>query len=345
MRNKEAASWDLGQIHMGRSGQGVGTVQMSCRCTGGSMGEGVVLAGKEVRRELFGSLGLWHLWLAVANIALALFNKSIEEKIEAGFTNDDDHDLRIKFLQEVDKLDTFESFALFQKARAKWDIDGDENPKFFHGLITQKRRAQMIHNIMKEEEVKNAVWDYGSSKVPGPDGFSFAFVKKYWDDMKVDILEFVNIFLDTGFLPHVSNSSFFTFIPKSLFIIIPDSVLVNSSLTLEFSIKRGLRQGVPLLSFLFILVMEGFHNALSIAVSSSLIRGIKFGSPEIAISHLFYADDMIITAEWIDNDLDNIIRVLRVFYIASGLKINIQKSNVYGIGVSDVDVSFIACNS
>nr|GEX18288.1 hypothetical protein [Tanacetum cinerariifolium] len=57
MRNKGAASWDLGQMHMGRSRQGVGTVQMSCRCTGSSMGEGIVLAGKEVKGELFGSLG------------------------------------------------------------------------------------------------------------------------------------------------------------------------------------------------------------------------------------------------------------------------------------------------
>nr|GEW33268.1 hypothetical protein [Tanacetum cinerariifolium] len=33
-----------------------------------------------------------------------------------------------------------------------------------------------------------------------------------------------------------------------------------------------------------------------------------------------------------------------VFYLASGLKINIQKSNIYGIGVSDVDVSSMANN-
>ncbi|GJU24161.1 RNA-directed DNA polymerase, eukaryota, reverse transcriptase zinc-binding domain protein [Tanacetum coccineum] len=151
------------------------------------------------------------------------FDESIEEKIEVGSANDDDCDSRIKLLQEVDRLDTFESFDLFEKARAKWDIDGDENSKFFHGLIKQKRRAQMIHGIMKEgvwisdpylikeeflnfykekfkeydsnvdfpslsncfglcaldrdsletrvslEEVKNAIWDYGSSKAPGPD--------------------------------------------------------------------------------------------------------------------------------------------------------------------------------
>ncbi|GJZ94119.1 reverse transcriptase zinc-binding domain-containing protein [Tanacetum coccineum] len=122
-------------------------------------------------------------------------------------------------------------------------------------------------------------------------------------------------------------------------------ILVNGSPTLEFSIKRGPRQRDPLSPFLFILVMEGLHNALSIAVSSGLIRGAKFGSPEVTISHLLYVNDVIITTEWNTNDLDSIIRVLQVFYLASGLKINIQKSNVYGIGVSDVDVSSISNNS
>ncbi|GJV44754.1 RNA-directed DNA polymerase, eukaryota, reverse transcriptase zinc-binding domain protein [Tanacetum coccineum] len=112
---------------------------------------------------------------------------SIVEKIEAVSTNDDDRDSRINFLQEVDILDTFESFDLFQKARVKWDI---------------------------EDEVKNVVWDCGSSKASGPDGFSFAFVKKYYDYIKVDIMKYVNIFLDTGSLPHGSNSSFFTLISK-----------------------------------------------------------------------------------------------------------------------------------
>ncbi|GJX53578.1 RNA-directed DNA polymerase, eukaryota, reverse transcriptase zinc-binding domain protein [Tanacetum coccineum] len=172
--------------------------------------------------------------------------KSIEEKIEAGSANDDDRDSRIKLLQEVDILDTFESFDLFQKARVKWDIEGDKNSKFFHGRIKQKRRAQMIHGIMKEG-------DCGSSKAPSPDGFSFAFVKKYWDDIKVDILEYVNIFLDT----------------------------------------------------------DGLQNALSTAVSSGLIRGIKFSSPELTISHLFYVDEVIITTECNANDLDNIIHVLQ----------------------------------
>nr|GEX44635.1 hypothetical protein [Tanacetum cinerariifolium] len=42
--------------------------------------------------------------------------KSIEERIKAGYDDDDNRDSRIKLLQEVERLDTFESFDLFQKA-------------------------------------------------------------------------------------------------------------------------------------------------------------------------------------------------------------------------------------
>nr|GEU95640.1 hypothetical protein [Tanacetum cinerariifolium] len=76
--------------------------------------------------------------------------KSIDLKIEAGFRNDNDRDSRIKLLQAVDRLDTFESFDLFRKAHVKWDIEGEENFKKYDGLIKKKKRAQMIHGIMKE---------------------------------------------------------------------------------------------------------------------------------------------------------------------------------------------------
>ncbi|GKC54293.1 RNA-directed DNA polymerase, eukaryota, reverse transcriptase zinc-binding domain protein [Tanacetum coccineum] len=89
------------------------------------------------------------------------------------------------------------------------------------------------------------------------------------------------------------------------------SILVNGSPTSEFSIKRGLRQGDPLSPFLFILVMEGLHCALSTAVSSNLIHGINLGSPDLTLSHLFYGDDVIINTEWnpvSDDEVSNMAR-------------------------------------
>ncbi|GJX33088.1 putative RNA-directed DNA polymerase, eukaryota, reverse transcriptase zinc-binding domain protein [Tanacetum coccineum] len=229
------------------------------------------------------------------------------------------------------------------------------------------------------DEIKTPIWDCGSNKAPAPDGFSFSFIKKYWDIIKTDIFEFVNSFFVSGSMPQGANSSFLTLIPKtrnpisikdfcpiSLIVIhykiiskglanqlskVIDkiirgclqysraSILINGSPTSELSIKRGLRQKDPLSPFLFNLVMEGLHGSMSNAVNSDLIRGIKLGSSDITLSHLFYADDVVITFEWNSRDLDNIIRILHVFHLASGLKINIYISNIYGIGVSNDEVS------
>ncbi|GJV67471.1 putative RNA-directed DNA polymerase, eukaryota, reverse transcriptase zinc-binding domain protein [Tanacetum coccineum] len=273
------------------------------------------------------------------------------------------------------------------------------------------------HDILEKdvtlEEIKSVVWDCGNDKAPGPDGFTFGFVKRYSELLKNDIMEFVTRFLETKKMPMGSNSSFITLIPKvsnpihvndyrpislinihykiiakvlanrlakvmdkivsqeqSAFIsgrqildgplILSEmidwykkrkkkmlifkvdfekafdsvswkyldymlhnlgfgftwrswikaclessrtSILVNGSPTSEFSVKRDLRQGDPFSPFLFIIVMEGLHMALSEASHSDLIHGIKI-----------------------------------VFYLTSGLKINIHKSNVYGVGVSDNEV-------
>nr|GFB61367.1 putative RNA-directed DNA polymerase, eukaryota, reverse transcriptase zinc-binding domain protein [Tanacetum cinerariifolium] len=120
------------------------------------------------------------------------------------------------------------------------------------------------------------------------------------------------------------------------------SILINGSPTSEFSIKRGLQQVDPLSLLLFILVMEGLHGVMSNTINSGLIRDIKLGSSDITLSHLFYADDVVITFEWNSGDLDNVIWVLHVFHLASGLKINIHKSNIYDIGVSNEEVSSMA---
>nr|GEX54083.1 reverse transcriptase domain, reverse transcriptase zinc-binding domain protein [Tanacetum cinerariifolium] len=121
------------------------------------------------------------------------------------------------------------------------------------------------------------------------------------------------------------------------------SILINGSPTSEFSLKRGLRQGDHLSPFLFIIVIEGLHLALNDGIASNMVHGVRIGS-NIYISHIFYADDVIILSDWNQNDMENITRILNIFYIAFGLKINFHKSNVFGVGVSNSEVvSMAAC--
>nr|GEY66376.1 hypothetical protein [Tanacetum cinerariifolium] len=86
------------------------------------------------------------------------------------------------------------------------------------------------------------------------------------------------------------------------------SVLVNGSPTAEFELFRGLRQGDPLSQFLFILATKGLHALTCKAGELGLFTGATFGRDNMSISHLM-------------------------------LKINVHKSNVLGVCVSDEEVS------
>ncbi|GJZ24493.1 RNA-directed DNA polymerase, eukaryota, reverse transcriptase zinc-binding domain protein [Tanacetum coccineum] len=112
----------------------------------------------------------------------------------------------------------------------------------------------------------------------------------------------------------------------------------TGSPTSKFSLKRCLRQGDPLSPFLFIIVMEGLYMALNDGLAANMFHGVKVGSSDMHLSHLFYADDVIILLEWNLNSMKNVIRILNIFYIVFGLKINIHKSNVYGVGVLSDEV-------
>nr|GEU31507.1 putative RNA-directed DNA polymerase, eukaryota, reverse transcriptase zinc-binding domain protein [Tanacetum cinerariifolium] len=119
------------------------------------------------------------------------------------------------------------------------------------------------------------------------------------------------------------------------------SILVNGSPINEFQFHRGLKQGDPLALLLFILVMESLHLSFSRVVEAGVFKGIRLNS-SIPVSYLFYAVDTLILGEWSSDNLRGIINVLNCFYLASGLQINIQKSQLLGVGVYISDVRLAA---
>lgn len=112
------------------------------------------------------------------------------------------------------------------------------------------------------------------------------------------------------------------------------SVLINGTPTKEFRMTKGVRQGDPISSFLFIIAMEGLNVAMNSTVEKGVFQGIKIPGPSPIISHLFYADDALFLGEWSRSNLKNLSRILRCFHVSSGLKGNFHKSKVVGIGAS-----------
>nr|GEU62495.1 RNA-directed DNA polymerase, eukaryota [Tanacetum cinerariifolium] len=83
-------------------------------------------------------------------------------------------------------------------------------------------------------------------------------------------------------------------------------------------------------------LLQYFFYKLQLSVCKSmndrLFNGIRLHG-SLSLSHLFYADDALFIREWSDDNLRGIIQILKCFHLASGLHINLNKSQVLGVGV------------
>ncbi|GKB79051.1 RNA-directed DNA polymerase, eukaryota [Tanacetum coccineum] len=295
-----------------------------------------------------------------------------------------------------------------QKAKIRWSIEGDENSKYFHGIMNKKRSQLAIHGTLANEEwisephivkneffthfkkqfspiqapsicfdftfptrlssdqvqdlerpvtydeVKRAVWDCGTNKSPGPDGFSFEFYRKYWTIIDDDV--FHRYFFVNEHFPRGCNSSFIALIPK-----IQDAKFVK-----DF-------RPISLIGSVYKIIAKFFANRLCL-VLPYLISDVQ--SASVANRQIldgpFILNELISWYEtlkafgfglkwhnWISSCLNNAMGSVLVngsptlefqFYkgLKQGLKINLHKSKLMGIGVSSNVVaaaaSLIGCS-
>jgi hypothetical protein len=118
------------------------------------------------------------------------------------------------------------------------------------------------------------------------------------------------------------------------------SVLVNGEPAGFFSSSRGIRQGDPLSPLLFVVIMEALSRMLMESEARGLLAGFSVGpvhNSGLSISHLLFADDTLIFCDADVEQLRNLRCLFLCFEAASGLKINLSKSEIVPIGeVQDV---------
>lgn len=107
------------------------------------------------------------------------------------------------------------------------------------------------------------------------------------------------------------------------------TILWNGESLPSFAPGRGLRQGDPLSPYLFILVMEKLSHMIHSTVDSKLWKPLKLSRGGYALSHLFFADDLMLFAEASSVQMDIIQQLLQQFASQSGLQLNVGKSKLF----------------
>ncbi|KAG7578318.1 hypothetical protein ISN45_Aa03g025130 [Arabidopsis thaliana x Arabidopsis arenosa] len=118
------------------------------------------------------------------------------------------------------------------------------------------------------------------------------------------------------------------------------SVSINGVTSGFFKGKTGLRQGDPLSPVLFVLIM----NVLSLMLNKAAEYGsfgYHPGCEELKLTHLCFADDLLIFLDGTEQSLRGVLSVLDDFEKMSGLSMNIEKTSMFCSGLSETDLEHL----
>ena len=108
---------------------------------------------------------------------------------------------------------------------------------------------------------------------------------------------------------------------------IQSCVIQNGFLSDPFNVRRGCRQGDPLSPYIFLLCAEILSRQFK---ANKDIKGIEIAGTEYLLSQ--FADDTTILLDGSEKSLNEALKILNKFAIASGLKLNSTKTRAVWIG-------------
>lgn len=110
----------------------------------------------------------------------------------------------------------------------------------------------------------------------------------------------------------------------------PDmNILWNGEMTQTFKPARGLRQGDPMSPYLFVLCLEQLCHQIERATLTKEWKPISLSRGGPMLSHLCFADDLILFAQASVAQIKVIRKMLETFCHASGQKVSLEKSKIF----------------
>ena len=120
------------------------------------------------------------------------------------------------------------------------------------------------------------------------------------------------------------------------------TILVNGNAKGWVKAFRGLRLGDPLSLFLFTIVVNVLSRLVVRAEERGLFEGFRVGRNRIRVSHLQFVDDTIFFFRASLEELLSLKLILLVFRHLSGLRINLNKSTLLGINITQDQIARLA---
>ncbi|KAL9683059.1 hypothetical protein QQ045_014873 [Rhodiola kirilowii] len=107
------------------------------------------------------------------------------------------------------------------------------------------------------------------------------------------------------------------------------SVLWDGSSFGHFKSNQGVRQGDPLSPSLFVICMEVFSRMIHHGGRSGRIEPFFTKTGVVQISHLLYADDMLIFTNGLKHSLERLLAIINLYCANSGQQLNPLKSTIF----------------
>ncbi|VVA38357.1 PREDICTED: reverse mRNAase [Prunus dulcis] len=106
-------------------------------------------------------------------------------------------------------------------------------------------------------------------------------------------------------------------------------ICVNGELTDAFRPQSGIRQGDPLSPYLFVLCIEKLSHIIFDEVDKKRWKCVKSSQSGPCVSHLFFADDLVLFAEASTKQAQIMRDCLEKFCSVSGQAVNFDKSTIF----------------
>eukprot|EP01018_Ginkgo_biloba_P020280 Gb_31029 [translate_table: standard] len=187
---------------------------------------------------------------------------------------------------------------------------------FFPSFVSEEDNRRMMEEVSKDE-LKEVLDSFQKDKRPRLDGWLVEFFLGFLEVIEEELLRvhFVNWVMSC-----MTSVSF--------------SILINGSTSPFFRPGRGLRKGCPISPLLFLIVAEGSSRALLEVKRSGTNRDIKVGSL-LCLTRLLFVDDILLFCDGSRRDALKLREVLDLYCSATGILVNIGKSIVSFMGISE----------